>query len=327
MSEYIEHDQQGLSVGIVARKNFTFAAPPSEMVLENGTRFGPITLAYETYGTPAADRRNAILVLHALSGDAHAAGIHSREDPKPGWWDIMIGPGKGIDTDKFFVVSTNILGSCMGSTGPRSINPATGKAYGHNFPLVTIGDMVRAQKALMDHLGIEKILAVIGGSIGGMQVLEWCVRYPEMVFAAVPLATTTRHSALAIAFNEVARQAIMADPNWNHGDYYQGPRPDMGLAVARMIGHITYLSDEAMRHKFGRRLQDKVIFAIRAPNSLSASTPTVFSTSQRPPTISIWNDSTVPVRWWALLRRARLDFWSFHSPPTGCTRPTSRGPL
>ena len=261
MSEYIEHDQQGLSVGIVARKNFTFAAPPAEMLLENGTRFGPITLAYETYGTPAADRRNAILVLHALSGDAHAAGIHSREDPKPGWWDIMIGPGKGIDTEKFFVVSTNVLGSCMGSTGPRSINPATGKAYGHNFPLVTIGDMVRAQKALMDHLGIEKILAVIGGSIGGMQVLEWCVRYPEMVFAAVPLATTTRHSALAIAFNEVARQAIMADPNWNQGNYYEGHRPDLGLAVARMIGHITYLSDEAMRHKFGRRLQDKSDFS------------------------------------------------------------------
>jgi homoserine O-acetyltransferase len=261
MSEYIEHDQQGLSVGIVTRKNFTFAAPPSEMVLENGTRFGPITLAYETYGTPAADRRNAILVLHALSGDAHAAGIHSREDPKPGWWDIMIGPGKGIDTEKYFVVCSNVLGSCMGSTGPRSINPATGKAYGHNFPLVTIGDMVRAQRALMDHLGIEKILAVIGGSIGGMQVLEWCVRYPEMVFSAIPLATTARHSALAIAFNEVARQAIMADPNWNRGDYYEGPRPDTGLAVARMIGHITYLSDEAMRQKFGRRLQDKRDFS------------------------------------------------------------------
>lgn len=261
MSEYIEHGQNGLSVGIVARKSFTFAAPPAEMPLENGTRFGPITLAYETYGTLTADRRNAVLVLHALSGDAHAAGIHSLADPKPGWWDIMIGPGKGIDTDKFFVICSNVLGSCMGSTGPRSVNPTTGKPYGHRFPLVTIGDMVRAQKALMDHLGIEKILAVIGGSIGGMQVLEWCVRYPEMVIAALPLATTTRHSALAIAFNEVARQAIMADPNWNRGDYYEGARPDLGLAVARMIGHITYLSDEAMRHKFGRRLQDKSDFS------------------------------------------------------------------
>lgn len=261
MSEYIEHGQNGLSVGIVARKSFTFAAPPAEMPLENGTRFGPITLAYETYGTLTADRRNAVLVLHALSGDAHAAGLHSLADPKPGWWDIMIGPGKGIDTDKFFVICSNVLGSCMGSTGPRSVNPTTGKPYGHSFPLVTIGDMVRAQKALMDHLGIEKILAVIGGSIGGMQVLEWCVRYPEMVIAALPLATTTRHSALAIAFNEVARQAIMADPNWNRGDYYEGARPDLGLAVARMIGHITYLSDEAMRHKFGRRLQDKSDFS------------------------------------------------------------------
>ncbi|MFO7688357.1 MAG: homoserine O-acetyltransferase [Desulfobacterales bacterium] len=261
MSEYIEHGQNGLSVGIVARKSFTFAAPPAEMLLENGTRFGPITLAYETYGTLTADRRNAVLVLHALSGDAHAAGIHSLADPKPGWWDIMIGPGKGIDTDKFFVICSNVLGSCMGSTGPRSVSPTTGKPYGHRFPLVTIGDMVRAQKALMDHLGIEKILAVIGGSIGGMQVLEWCVRYPEMVIAALPLATTTRHSALAIAFNEVARQAIMADPNWNRGDYYEGARPDLGLAVARMIGHITYLSDEAMRHKFGRRLQDKSDFS------------------------------------------------------------------
>ncbi|MFZ0131098.1 MAG: homoserine O-acetyltransferase [Desulfobacterales bacterium] len=261
MSEIRPSDQDGLSVGVVTQRSVTFAAPPAQMILENGTRLGPISLAYETYGTLDPHRDNAVLVLHALSGDAHAAGVHGREAPKPGWWDIMIGPGKGIDTDRFFVVCSNVLGGCMGSTGPRSVNPATGQAFGHDFPLVTIGDMVRAQKALMDHLGIDKLLAVIGGSIGGMQVLEWCVRYPEMVFAAVPLATTTRHSALAIAFNEVARQAIMADPNWNHGDYYDDRRPDLGLAVARMIGHITYLSDEALRRRFGRRLQDKNDFS------------------------------------------------------------------
>jgi homoserine O-acetyltransferase len=173
----------------------------------------------------------------------------------------MVGPGKGIDTDKYFVVCTNIIGSCMGSTGPSAINPKTALPYALDFPVVTIGDMVQAQKALMDHLGIEKILSVVGGSIGGMQVLEWCVRYPDSVVSAIPLATTTRHSALAIAFNEVARQAIMADPKWNNGNYYSGPKPDLGLAVARMIGHITYLSDKSMRLKFGRRLQDKSDFS------------------------------------------------------------------
>ncbi len=173
----------------------------------------------------------------------------------------MVGPGKGIDTDKYFVLCANILGSCMGSTGPSSICPVTGKPYGLDFPVVTIGDMVRAQKKLVDHLGIKKLLAVVGGSIGGMQVLEWAVRYPEMIHAAIPLATTMRHSALAIAFNEVARQSIMADPKWNNGNYYDGPKPATGLAVARMVGHVTYLSDEAMRKKFGRRLQDKNDFS------------------------------------------------------------------
>jgi homoserine O-acetyltransferase len=261
MSEYIEHDSRGVSVGLVEKRRLDFAHPPDEMTLESGARLGPITLAYETYGRLAPDRRNAVLVLHALSGDAHAAGYHNAEDPKPGWWDIMIGPGKGIDTEKYFVVCANILGSCMGSTGPRSTSPITGRPYGHEFPLVTIGDMVRTQKVLLEHLGIEKLLAVIGGSIGGMQVLEWSVRYADSVFAAVPLATTHRHSALAIAFNEVARQAIMADPNWNNGDYYDGAKPDTGLAVARMIGHITYLSDDAMRLKFGRRLQNRSDFS------------------------------------------------------------------
>ena len=261
MSEYIEHDKDANSVGIVEKKLYTFAEPPGEMVLESGARLGPVTLAYETCGTLNADRSNAILVLHALSGDSHVAGYYKKDDEKPGWWDNMVGPGKGIDTNKYFVVCSNIIGSCMGSTGPCSINPKTVLPYGLDFPVVTIGDMVDAQKALIDHLGIKKILAVVGGSIGGMQVLEWCTRYPKMVTAAIPLASTTRHSALTIAFNEVARQAIMADPKWNNGEYYFGPKPDLGLAVARMIGHITYLSDESMRHKFGRRLQDKSDFS------------------------------------------------------------------
>jgi homoserine O-acetyltransferase len=261
MSEYIRHDKDRLSVGVVAKRYFTFAEPPDEMVLESGSRLGPVVLAYESYGALAPDRGNAILVLHALSGDSHAAGYYAADDEKPGWWDCMVGPGKGIDTDKYFVICANVIGSCMGSTGPSSINPATGRAYGLDFPVVTIGDMVTAQKALVDHLGIERLLCVVGGSIGGMQVLEWCVRFPEKVAAAVPLATTMRHSALAIAFNEVARQSIMADPNWNLGDYYAGAKPALGLAVARMIGHITYLSDESMRLKFGRRLQDKSDFS------------------------------------------------------------------
>lgn len=261
MSEYIEHDKNGVSVGLVEKQFFTFAHPPDELILESGARLGPVTIAYETYGRLNPDRSNVVLILHALSGDSHVAGYYSQDDPKPGWWDIMVGPGKGIDTNEYFVLCSNILGSCMGSTGPSSINPKTKKPYGLDFPMVTVGDMVAAQKALLDHLGIEKILSLIGGSIGGMQVLEWCVRYPEMVASAIPLATTTKHSALAIAFHEVARQAIMADPNWNNGDYYFGPKPDRGLAVARMIGHVTYLSDESMRLKFGRRLQDKSDFS------------------------------------------------------------------
>jgi homoserine O-acetyltransferase len=261
MSEYIENDKNGISVGLVEKKYFTFAEPPDSMVLESNARLGPITIAYETLGTLNEDKSNVILVLHALSGDSHVAGYYSEEDRKPGWWEIMVGPGKGIDTDKYFVICPNIIGSCMGSTGPSSINPQTGEPYGFDFPVVTIGDMVKAQKALLDHLGIEKILTVVGGSIGGMQVLEWAVRYPGIVFSAIPLATTTRHSALAIAFNEVARQAIMADPNWNMGKYYDSDKPNLGLALARMVGHVTYLSDEAMRNKFGRRLQNKDDFS------------------------------------------------------------------
>lgn len=257
MSEYIGHDPSGATVGIVEKQFFTFAEPPDLLQLESGADIGPVTIAYETCGSLNADKTNVILVLHALSGDSHMAGYYKPEDAKPGWWDIMVGPGKGIDTDKYFVVCSNILGSCMGSTGPASLNPATGKEYAINFPMITIRDMVKAQKTLMDHLGIKQLLSVIGGSVGGMQVLEWCVRYPNMVRSAIPLATTCRHSALAIAFNEVARQSIMADPHWNNGAYYGDKKPDMGLAIARMIGHITYLSDESMRLKFGRKLQNR----------------------------------------------------------------------
>jgi homoserine O-acetyltransferase len=261
MSEYIEHDRHGVSVGIVEKQFVTFAEPPDRLTLESGASLGPVTVAYETYGTLNADRTNAVLICHALTGDAHVAGVYTSDDTKPGWWDIMVGPGKGIDTDRHFVICANVLGSCMGTTGPGDINPETGVPYGLDFPVVTIGDMVDVQRALLDHLGIDRLLSVVGGSVGGMQVLEWAVRYPDRVASAIPLATTMKHSALTIAFNEVARQAIMADPNWSGGNYYGTDIPRLGLAVARMIGHITYLSDESMRHKFGRNLQDRSDFS------------------------------------------------------------------
>jgi homoserine O-acetyltransferase len=192
------------------------------------------------------------LVAHALSGDAHAAG-QSRGDGAIGWWDNLIGPGKGIDTDKYFVVCSNVIGGCKGSKGPSSVNPQTGRPYGLDFPLVTIGDMVNAQRHLIDHLDIDKLLAVTGGSMGGMQVLQWMISYPERIRAAIPIATTLKHTPQQIAFNEVGRQAVMADPNWKNGNYYAGKPPAKGLAVARMIGHITYMSDVSMAEKFGRR--------------------------------------------------------------------------
>jgi len=257
MSEYIEQNQTGNTVGLVKKQFFTFAVPPEKLKLESGSSIGPVTIAYETCGEMNKEKSNVILVLHALSGDSHMAGYYDPKDSKPGWWDIMVGPGKGIDTDQYFVVCSNIIGSCVGTTGPSSINPDTDKAYGTDFPMITIGDMVAGQKALMDHLDIKSLLSVIGGSVGGMQALEWSVRFPGMVKSAIPLASTTRHSALAIAFNEVARQAIMADPNWYDGHYYEKNKPGMGLAIARMIGHITYLSDESMRLKFGRKLQNR----------------------------------------------------------------------
>ncbi len=219
------------------------------MPLESGEKLGPITLAYETYGTLNKQKTNAILVLHALSGDAHAAGAG-------GWWDSLIGPGKGLDTNKYLVICSNVIGGCKGSTGPSSTNPKTGKPYGADFPIITIGDIVNAQKQLVDHLGIEKLLAVIGGSMGGMQVLQWMVSYPEKIRSAIPIATTMKHTPQQIAFNEVGRQAIMADPNWKRGNYYDSAIPAKGLAVARMIGHITYMSDVSMAEKFGRKFRE-----------------------------------------------------------------------
>jgi homoserine O-acetyltransferase/O-succinyltransferase len=243
------------SVGIVQPDYFTFAED-EPFCLESGATLSPVTIAYETYGQLNADRSNAILICHALSGSAHAAGYHSADDRKPGWWDECLGPGKAFDTDRFFVICSNVIGSCYGSTGPASINPATGAPYALSFPVVTIGDMVRAQRKLIDHLRIDQLLCVAGGSMGGMQVLEWAAHHPDRVKSVIPLATTAHHSPMLIAFSEVGRQAIYADPNWNNGNYYTaGKKPDAGLAVARMVGHITYLSDASMHQKFGRRLQ------------------------------------------------------------------------
>lgn len=243
------------SIGLVETEYFTFASPPDELILDSGEKLGPITLAYETYGKLNAKRTNAILVLHALSGDAHAAGFHIG-DEKPGWWDEMIGPGKAFDTYKYFMISSNVLGGCKGSTGPSSINPVMNRPYGLDFPTITIKDMVNAQRRLIDHLGIEKLLCVVGGSMGGMQALQWAASYPERVRSVIPIATTLKHSPQQIAFNEVGRQAIMADPDWKGGNYYGSAPAAKGLAVARMIGHITYMSDTSMSEKFGRRIKN-----------------------------------------------------------------------
>ncbi|MEW6640859.1 MAG: homoserine O-acetyltransferase [Pseudomonadota bacterium] len=227
--------------------------------LDCGVDLAPFQIAYQTYGTLNAERSNAILICHALTGDQHAANVHPVTG-KPGWWDIMIGPGKPIDTERYFVISSNVVGGCLGSTGPASLNPATGKPWGLDFPLITIPDMVRAQAMLIDHLGIDTLLAVVGGSMGGMQVLQWAAAYPQRVFAALPIACATRHSAQNIAFHEVGRQAVMADPDWRQGRYFEhGVRPHRGLGVARMAAHITYLSDAALHRKFGRRLQDRAM--------------------------------------------------------------------
>lgn len=244
------------SVGIVQTKYHTFAYPPHGLELESGEHLGPVTLAYETYGELDADKSNAILICHALSGDAHVAGYHSADDHKPGWWDECVGPGKAFDTDKYFVICSNVIGGCKGSTGPTSTDPRTNRPYGLSFPVVTIADMVHAQRHLLDHLGIDQLLSVVGGSMGGMQALQWAVAYPDRIRSAIPLATTARLSPQSIALDEVGRQAIYKDVHWNGGDYYDSEAgPHAGLSLARMIGHITYLSDLSMHDKFGRRLQ------------------------------------------------------------------------
>ena len=225
------------------------------IALDCGVTLAPVQAAFETWGELNPSRSNAILITHAFSGDSHAAGI-SADTGRPGWWDNMVGPGKAFDTDRYFVICSNVLGGCMGSTGPSSIDPATGRPYAMTFPVITIGDMVRLQKMLIGHLGIEKLLAVAGGSMGGMQALEWAVADPDAVRAIIPIASTARHSAQQIAFNEVGRQAVMFDPDWNGGEYYGSRLPARGLAVARMVGHITYMSDDSMREKFGRRMKN-----------------------------------------------------------------------
>jgi homoserine O-acetyltransferase len=228
----------------------TFDFP--ELKLENGEALKDVTIAYETYGELNSARSNALLITHAFSGDAHAAFYHEGES-RPGWWDSMIGPGKAFDTNRYFIICSNVIGGCAGSTGPSSINKETGAPYALDFPQITIKDMVNAQKRLVEHLGIEKLYSIAGGSMGGMQVLQWLVSYPNAVKSAIPIATTARHSPQQIAFNEVGRQAIMADPNWNGGNYYGREIPRAGLSVARMVGHITYMSEKSMAEKFGRR--------------------------------------------------------------------------
>ena len=243
-----EHVRTGLSV------EFGRETP---LELDCGVSLGPFTLAYQTYGTLNAERSNAILLCHALTGDQFVVGPHPLTG-RPGWWELMVGPGKTFDTDRYFVICSNTLGGCMGTSGPKETNPATGRPWGLDFPVITIRDMVKAQAMLLDHLGIEQLFCVSGGSMGGMQALQWVASYPERCFTAVPIACAAKHSAQNIALNEVGRQAIMADPEWREGRYQElGTNPVGGLAVARMAAHITYLSESALHRKFGRALQDR----------------------------------------------------------------------
>jgi homoserine O-acetyltransferase len=244
------------SVGIVHTKNVRLIEPDEPLELRCGKTLAPVDVAYETYGELNETGDNAILICHALSGNAHVAGLNSPDDKKPGWWDVMVGPGKGIDTNKYFVICSNFLGGCTGTTGPSSINPETGRRYGLDFPIITIADMVKVQKLLLDKLGIREVLAVIGGSLGGMQVLQWAIEYPDFIKSAIPIATTSHLGAQSIAFDAVGRNAILADPNFAGGQYSDENGPHRGLAIARMIGHITYLSEQGMREKFGRQLRN-----------------------------------------------------------------------
>lgn len=241
-----------MSVGIVKEQSITFA---HGIKLDSGRILAPITIAYETYGTLNPDASNAILVEHAWTGSAHLAGKLTEKDTKPGWWDAIVGPGRLLDTDRYFVICSNVIGSCYGSTGPTSINPKTDKRYNLSFPVITVRDMVRAQKLLTEALGIRRLHCVMGGSMGGMQALEWATQYPESIASAIVLATTPRPSPQAISLNAIARWAIFNDPTWRKGEYKHNPKD--GLALARGIGHITFLSDESMNAKFGRRFSAK----------------------------------------------------------------------
>lgn len=262
--------------GSVGVTRTLFADLPDPLRLDSGAVLSPVRIAYETYGKLSPSRDNVILVCHALSGDAHAAGWSAESDAPTaldgfkadergieprgglGWWDGMIGPGKAFDTERYYVVSTNLIGGCRGSTGPGSPNPATGKPYGLEFPVITVGDMVRAQRALLDLLGIDSLLTVSGGSLGGMQALEWAVAYPDKVRSIIPIAATAGFDTQGVAWNAIARNAIMADPDWQGGNYYgTGRSPRAGIGIARMVGHVTYLSAFGLRQKFGRRLQDR----------------------------------------------------------------------
>lgn len=245
------------STGLTETEYFTFGETTDKLMLACGRELGPVTIAYETYGKLNKDSSNAIIICHALSGTAHAAGYHNVDDRYPGWWEEYIGPGKPFDTDKYFIICSNVIGGCNGSTGPHSINPATGKRYALDFPMVTIEDMVNAQVRLIDHLGIDTLLAAAGGSMGGMQALSWGVHHPDRVKSIIAIATSALLSAQGIAFNEVGRQSIINDRNWNQGDYYDSWPPDAGLSLARMIGHITYLSEKHMHEKFGRKFQEE----------------------------------------------------------------------
>lgn len=245
-------DEKTRSVGMARVEIADIPLPQGGLKLSRGAVLPSLRVAYETYGrrSPAGD--NVVFICHALTGDAHVAGRHSPGDRKPGWWDNMVGPGKGIDTDYYFVVCANILGGCMGTTGPSSVNPATGRPYGSSFPAITISDMVDVQKLLLEHLGVKRLAAVIGGSLGGMQALEWAIRHPGFVERTICIASGASLSAQALAFDIVSREAILADPGWMGGDYYGKAVPSWGLAHARKIGHITYLSAEMMQEKFGR---------------------------------------------------------------------------
>lgn len=244
------------SVGYVETRRVVLFTPDDPLVLESGATLAPVEVAYETYGRLNANRTNAVYICHALTGDAHAAGHHGNPERR-GWWDNMIGPGKPVDTDRLFVVCSNLLGGCQGTTGPSSVDPATGRPYGLRFPLFTIRDLVTVHRRLVAHLGIPRLMAAMGGSLGGMQVLQWALDHPDDLYSGILVCATARLSAQNIAFSAVGRAAIMRDPDFQQGDYYgTGRSPDRGLSLARMIAHITYLSEESMRRKFGRRIQD-----------------------------------------------------------------------